>query len=159
MKAKLFDAALLAKGITKREYSTFANIPYDTVAGWKKRGVAPEHALIILKNMPLNLNKKHIIRIKRVPIQNREDTETKNYKILQAAFWGKNVTVETILAKVQEKNPDYLKPIFKNVFYKDIVSLLGIETIIALKPVYAKIMEKKDAEFWEFLVKRYEDKQ
>ena len=156
MKAKLFDAALFAKGITKREYSTFANIPYDTVAGWKKRGIAPDHALIILKNMPLNLNKKHITRIKRAPIQHYEN---KNYKILQAAFWGKNVTVETILAKVQEKNLQYLKPIFKNVFYKDIVSLLGIETIIALKPIYKKIMEKKDAEFWEFLAKRYKDKQ
>jgi len=159
MKAQLFDAALFAKGITKREYSTFANIPYDTVAGWKKRGIAPDHALIILKNMPLNLNKKHIARLKRAPSQYRENAETKNYKILQAAFWGKNVTVETILAQVEEKNPQYLKPIFKNVFYKDIVSLLGIETIIALKPVYAKIMEKKDAEFWEFLAKRYKDKQ
>lgn len=109
--------------------------------------------------MPLNLNKKHIIRIKSAQLQNRENTATKNYKILQAAFWGKNVTVETILAKVQEKNPEYLKPIFKNVFYKDIVSLLGTETIITLKPIYAKIMEEKEAKFWEFLAKRYKDKQ
>lgn len=154
MKAKLFDAALAARGITKREYATFAHIPYDTVAGWKKRGVAPEHALTLLKNMPVNLHKK---RLKTVPIKRHKDTKNKNYKILQAAFWGKNVTVEMILAKVQEKDPEYLIPIFKNVFYKDIVSLLGIETIIALKPVYPKIMEKKDAEFWAFLAKRYKD--
>lgn len=154
MKAQLFDAALAARGITKRDYATFANIPYDTVAGWKKRGVAPEHALTILKNMPIKLTKK---RVRTAPIKRPKNIENKNYKILQAAFWGKNVTVETILAKVQEKDPEYLKPIFKNVFYKDIVSLLGIETIIALKPVYPKIMEKKDAEFWAFLAKRYKD--
>lgn len=154
MKAQLFDAALAARGITKREYATFANIPYDTVAGWKKRGVAPEHALTILKNMPIKLNKKRGIT---VLIKRRNNIGNKNYKILQAAFWGKNVTVETILAKVQEKDLEYLKPIFKNVFYKDIVSLLGIETIIALKPVYPKIMEKKDAEFWAFLAKRYKE--
>lgn len=154
MKAELFDAALAARGITKREYATFTHIPYDTVAGWKKRGVVPKHALTLLKNMPVNLHKK---RVKTAPIKRHKDTKNKNYKILQAAFWGKNVTVETILAKVQEKDPEYLKPIFKNVFYKDIVSLLGVETIIALKPVYAKIMERKEAEFWTFLVKRYKD--
>lgn len=154
MKAQLFDAALAARGITKREYATFAHIPYDTVAGWKKRGVAPEHALTILKNMPIKLNRK---RVRTAPIKHHENTKNKNYKILQAAFWGKNVTVEAILAKVQEQDPDYLKPIFKNVFYKDIVSLLGIETIIALKPLYPKIMERKDADFWTFLAKRYKD--
>lgn len=157
MKAQLFDAALAARGITKREYATFAHIPYDTVAGWKKRGIAPEYALTILKNMPLKLNKKHITRAKKSFVHLHETTKSKNYKILQAAFWGKNVTVETILAKVQEQDPEYLKPIFKNVFYKDIVSLLGVDTIIALKPVYPKIMEKKDAEFWAFLAKRYKD--
>jgi hypothetical protein len=152
MNAQLFDAALSARGITKREFATFSNIPYDTVAGWKKRGVAPDHAFIILKNIPIKLK-----RTKKSLIYQHENTKSKNYKILQAAFWGKNITVETILAKVQEKNPEYLKPIFKNVFYKDIVSLLGIETIIALKPLYPKFMEKKDAEFWVFLAKRYKD--
>lgn len=154
MKAQLFDAALAARGIQKREYATFANIPYDTVAGWKKRGIAPEHALTILKNMPFKLTKK---RVRTTPLKRQKNSENKNYKILQAAFWGKNITVEVILAKVQVKDPEYLKPIFKNVFYKDIVSLLGIQTIIALKPVYAKIMEKKDADFWLFLAKRYKD--
>lgn len=152
MKAQLFDAALASRGITKREYATFANIPYDTVAGWKKRGVTPEHALILLKNMPITLNKK---RVRIALIKRPNNTKNKNYKILQAAFWGKNVTIEAILEKVQEKDPEYLKPIFRNVFYKDIVSLLGIDTIITLKPIYPKIMEKKDAEFWVFLAKRY----
>jgi hypothetical protein len=151
VRAQLFDAALAARGISKREYATFAHIPYDTVAGWKKRGVAPEHALTLLKNMPIKLTKK---RVQTTPIKHLEN-KNKNYKILQAAFWGKNVTVEMILAKVDEKDPEYLKPIFQNVFYKDIVSLLGIETIIALKPIYPKIMEKKEAEFWTFLAKRY----
>lgn len=106
--------------------------------------------------MPITLNKK---RVRTALIKRPNNTKNKNYKILQAAFWGKNVTIEAILEKVQEKDPEYLKPIFRNVFYKDIVSLLGIDTIIALKPIYPKIMEKKDAEFWVFLAKRYKGNQ
>lgn len=151
MKAPLFDASLEARGITKREFSTYSNIPYDTVAGWKKRGIAPDNALNILKTMPIQ-RKKQTKLVKR---ENNTDESAKNYKIIQAAFWGKNVTVDIILSKVKEQDIEYIKPIFDNVFYKDIIALLGIETIIALKPVYKKVMDKKSAGFWEMLARNY----
>lgn len=151
MKAPLFDASLEARGITKREFSTYSHIPYDTVAGWKKRGIAPDNALNILKTMPIQRKKQTNI-VKKEKMTNEA---VKNYKIIQAAFWGKNVTVDVILSKVKEQDIEYIKPIFDNVFYKDIIALLGIETIIALKPVYKKMMDKKSAEFWEMLARNY----
>lgn len=155
MKVLLFDAALDARGITKREYANFAKIPYDTVTGWKKRDNVPEYALGILKTMPTKYKKttKFTRNItKKVNIPN-------NYKIIQAAFWGKNVTLETILKGVEDADPEFLIPIFKNVFYKDIIALLGTEKIIALKPMYTKIMSKKDAEFWQLIAKAHRTRQ
>jgi hypothetical protein len=151
MKALLFDAALEARGVTKREFSAYSAIPYDTVAGWKKRGVAPDTALPILKTMPIQRKKQTKVLKK----EKNNDAIVKNYKIIQAAFWGKNITVDMILTKVKDHDIEYIKPIFDNVFYKDIITLLGVETIIALKPIYKKVMDKQNAEFWEMLARKY----
>jgi hypothetical protein len=48
----LFDAMLHAKGITKKTFSQYAQIPYYTVAGWKKSGKVPAYAMVLLQNMP-----------------------------------------------------------------------------------------------------------
>jgi hypothetical protein len=151
MKALLFDAALEARGITKKDFSTYANIPYDTVAGWKKRGIVPDNILSIIKTIPLQPKKKgRIFKVKK-----NLANPTKNYKIIQAAFWGKNITVEEILSKVKAHDVEIIKTIFDNLFYKDIITLLGPDTIIALKPLYKKVMDKKSAEFWEMLSRKY----
>ena len=49
---QLFESMLKAKGITKKAFSEYTNIPYYTVAGWKKSGKVPKYAMILLKNMP-----------------------------------------------------------------------------------------------------------
>jgi len=155
MKAILFDAALDARGISKKEYSDFAKIPYDTVTGWKKRDNVPEYALAILRTMPVRDKKRARITGKSHP----NAIMAKNYKIIQATFWGENVTLETILKGVNEADPKFLVPIFKNIFYKDIIALLGAETIIALRAVYPKIMDKKNAEFWQLIAKTHRARQ
>ena len=48
----LFEAMLNAKGINKKTFSQYAQIPYFTVAGWKKSGKVPAYAIVLLKSMP-----------------------------------------------------------------------------------------------------------
>jgi len=43
---------LKLKGISKKAFSQYAKIPYNTVAGWKKKGEVPNYAMVILKQMP-----------------------------------------------------------------------------------------------------------
>ena len=47
-----FEQMLFAKGITKKAYASYAQIPYFTVAGWKKSNSVPAYAMVLLKNMP-----------------------------------------------------------------------------------------------------------
>lgn len=49
---KQFESMLNAKGISKRDFSDYSQIPYYTVAGWKKSGKVPAYAVILLKSMP-----------------------------------------------------------------------------------------------------------
>ena len=47
-----FESLLKTKGITKKTFSKYAQIPYYTVAGWKKSGKVPPYAMVLLQNMP-----------------------------------------------------------------------------------------------------------
>ena len=47
-----FEALLHLKDISKKEFAGYSGIPYDTVAGWKKKGKVPTYAMVILKQMP-----------------------------------------------------------------------------------------------------------
>ena len=47
-----FESLLKLKGLSKKSFAEYAGIPYDTVAGWKKRGKVPTYAMVILKQMP-----------------------------------------------------------------------------------------------------------
>ncbi len=48
----LFEAMLNAKGINKKTFAQYAQIPYFTVAGWKKSGKVPAYAIVLLQNIP-----------------------------------------------------------------------------------------------------------
>ena len=47
-----FESLLKLKGISKKAFSQYAKIPYNTVAGWKKKGEVPSYAMVILQQMP-----------------------------------------------------------------------------------------------------------
>ena len=47
-----FEALLKLKGISKKEFSKYSGISYNTVAGWKKKGEVPAYAVTLLKQMP-----------------------------------------------------------------------------------------------------------
>jgi len=48
----MFESMLQAKAINKKTFAQYAQIPYYTVAGWKKSGKVPSYAMVLLKNMP-----------------------------------------------------------------------------------------------------------
>jgi len=49
---KEFESLLKAKGISKRAFAAFSQIPYDTVAGWKKSKKVPAYAMVLAHAMP-----------------------------------------------------------------------------------------------------------
>ena len=51
---KIFETLLRNKAISKKDFSEYAGISYNTVAGWKKSGFVPAYAVKILKQMPFN---------------------------------------------------------------------------------------------------------
>jgi hypothetical protein len=48
----MFEKMLATKGVSKKDYATYAQIPYFTVAGWKKSNSVPAYAIVLLRNMP-----------------------------------------------------------------------------------------------------------
>ena len=48
----IFEAMLNEKGINKKTFSQYAQIPYYTVAGWKKSGKVPAYVMVLLKSVP-----------------------------------------------------------------------------------------------------------
>ena len=48
----IFEAMLNAKGINKKTFSQYAQIPYYTVAGWKKSSKVPAYVMVLLKSVP-----------------------------------------------------------------------------------------------------------
>ena len=48
----MFESMLSAKGVNKKIFAQYAQIPYYTVAGWKKSGKVPAYAIVLLQNIP-----------------------------------------------------------------------------------------------------------
>ena len=48
----MFESMLHAKAINKKTFAQYAQIPYYTVAGWKKSGKVPAYAMVLLKSIP-----------------------------------------------------------------------------------------------------------
>jgi hypothetical protein len=49
---KIFEQLLYLKGISKKAFSKYSGISYNTVAGWKKSGFVPSYAMVLLRQMP-----------------------------------------------------------------------------------------------------------
>jgi len=69
-KVAIFDQALKYQNITKKEFAQKSNIPYDTVAGWKRNGSVPDFAFILLKKIAFTENpRRHQFKLKPTPIK------------------------------------------------------------------------------------------
>jgi len=110
-KAYLFDKALKYHGMTKKEFAEKSEIPYDTVAGWKRSGNVPNYAFVLLKKISFIENpRRH--QLKLLPVTHIEITD-KLVKEIQVAFWGKNY------------EPTMSRPIFLKKLKREILTLLN----------------------------------
>lgn len=153
-KVTLFDNALKYHQMTKKEFAQKSNIPYDTVAGWKRSGNVPDFAFVLLKKIAFIENpRRHQLRLKATRVELTEQLK----KELQVAFWGKNYEVGYILKEVRKGNPKFVKPFFENLFYGDILKIVPIKAIEKLLPMIENLFTEQVALFWRNVVKMYRE--
>ena len=115
----IFETLLIKNNFKKKEFAEYSKIPYDTVAGWKKKGIVPAYAMVILKDMiyrkKVDEETAQILKRNLQPqlIQNHILTKTEENR-LKSAFWGTNFTTEDILKGIKERNQKILKKIEEN---------------------------------------------
>jgi len=153
-KVKLFDNALKYHNITKKEFAQKSNIPYDTVAGWKRNGNVPDFAFVLLKKIAFTDNpRRHQLRLQPTTVELTDKLK----KEIQVAFWGKNYEVSYILKEVRKGNARFVKPFFENIFYGDILKILPVKAIEKILPVIKEIFKEETALFWKNVIKMYRD--
>ena len=116
----LFEKILANNSITKKEFANYSKIPYNTVAGWKKRDSVPAYAMVILRDMiyrkTLNQNAKSKLtkRLKK-DFEITINLLPKEEKRVEAAFWGSNYSAKEIIQEVLNNNPKFVEQFNKNV--------------------------------------------
>lgn len=149
-KAELFDKALAYHGLSKKEFAELSGIAYDTVAGWKKRGEVPDYAVVLLKKIAMEKHRGYPARAKRRErLKGAKVLEPRLAKRVEAAFWGKNAESDAIVRGVKRGDPAYVKPFFENLYYKDVLAVLGQKQIEKLLPVLDVAFDAKTATFWQ----------
>lgn len=149
-RAQLFDKALAYHHLTKKEFAKEGQIPYDTVAGWKKRGEVPEYAVTLLKKIAMQRQMGYVPHAQKIgKYTGRKTIDRKLAKKIEAAFWGNNIEFTDIVRRVRKGEPAYVKPFFENLYFKDVIAVLGQKQIAKLLPVLGKLYDQKVAAFWK----------
>lgn len=115
----IFEKLLINSNISKKDFSEYSKIPYDTVVGWKKRNHVPAYAMVILKDMnyrkKLDLKASQDLRKNSRVVSRINHSLTRNEeKRLKSVFWGTNYTTNDIIRGIKEKNQKILKRIEEN---------------------------------------------
>ena len=153
-KVLIFDKALKYQNITKKEFAQKSNIPYNTVAGWKRNGSVPDFAFVLLKKIAFTENpRRHQYTLKSTAIKLTEKLE----KEIQVAFWGKDYEVSYILKEVRKGNPKFVKPFFENLFYGDVLKVLPTKAIEKLLPTIKQLFKEETVLFWQNVVNMYKE--
>ena len=153
-KVAIFDQALKYQNITKKEFAQKSNIPYDTVAGWKRNGSVPDFAFVLLKKIAFTENpRRHQLKLKPTPIKLTEQLK----KEIQVAFWGKDYEISYILKEVRKGNAKFVKPFFENLFYGDILKILPTKAIEKLLPTIDELFKEQTVLFWRNVVRMYRE--
>ena len=148
-KALLFDKALEYHHLTKKEFAKESGIPYDTVAGWKKRGEVPHYAVVLLKKIVRERQMAYAVHNNRIgTLVGRKTIDQKLAKRIEAAFWGKDIEYNEIIRRVRKGNPEFVKPFFENLYFKDVIAILGQKMIGKLLPVLDKQFDQHTTRFW-----------
>ena len=116
---KVFEKLLIKNNISKKEFSEYSKIPYDTVVGWKKRNNVPPYAMVILKDM--NYRKKLDLEVSNDLRKKFTTTSKNNYSLtrneekrLKSVFWGTNYTTNDIVKGIKDKNQKIIKRLEEN---------------------------------------------
>ena len=118
----IFEKLLAKENITKKYFAQYADIPYYTVAGWKKNNKVPNYAMTILKDIIYRkkLNIQANIKLKKqnhtLDKLNIFNISHKEEKQIESIFWGTNYCANEILIGLQEHNP-----IFENRFKENTI--------------------------------------
>ena len=116
---KIFETLLTKNNFKKKEFAEYSKIPYDTVAGWKKKGFVPPYAMVILKDMIYRKKlDKEVSKVLKRDLQSQINqnhllTKTEENR-LKTAFWGTNFTTEDILRGIKEKNRKIMQKMKEN---------------------------------------------
>jgi len=148
--ALLFDKALKYNGLTKKEFAKESKIPYDTVAGWRKSGRVPDYAVALLKNIGARRKRGYAAPVTGGrKYAGLKTVDRKMAKRIQAAFWGKNYDYLQIIDAVEKGKPEFVKTFFENLFFKDVLLILGQKRIARLLPLLGDIFDEKTFAFWK----------
>lgn len=115
----IFETLLTKNNFKKKEFAEYSKIPYDTVAGWKKKGFVPPYAMVILKDMIYRKRlDKEVSKVLKRDLQSQINqnhllTKTEENR-LKTAFWGTNFTTEDILRGIKEKNQKIMQKMKEN---------------------------------------------
>ena len=122
----IFEAMLNAKGINKKTFSQYAQIPYYTVAGWKKSGKVPAYVMVLLKSVPSpkTVTAKQLI----------------DAGMPRAIFWNNNLskTVPSeifIIATLRRSYNDFI--------IRNFIEFFGEETLLAALMKYRDTLSDK----------------
>lgn len=115
-KNTLFEQVLKTNNTTKKEFSLYSKIPYNTVVGWKKKDIVPSYTMVILKDM--NYRKQLELRAKEVKDNFESDLTVKEKNTLLSAFWGTNYSLKFIIEGIQNKEAKIVKKIKENLSLK-----------------------------------------
>lgn len=119
----LFEKLLANNNLKKNDFAEYSKIPYDTVAGWKKRNVVPSYAMVILKDMiyrqKLELDTKKEIQKNFSPTHEFKYRLTKHEEArLKSVFWGTNYTIGEVAQKIRERNKTILQALEENLPFR-----------------------------------------
>lgn len=123
---RLFEQLINKNNITKKEFSDYSKIPYNTVLGWRKKGFVPAYAMVILKDM--NYRKKfdeeELKSLSKTAALSTKLT-TKEQNRLKSAFWGTNYTIDFIVQEIKKGNKKVIDKIKQNLSFDMKNQILG----------------------------------
>ncbi|MGM0623338.1 MAG: hypothetical protein ACQESH_04885 [Campylobacterota bacterium] len=119
VKNAVFEKVLANNDLSKKDFASYAKIPYNTVAGWKKNGVVPAYAMVILKDMVFRkkLDADVAKELKKQPVAQTKVSgllTADEERRLKSVFWGTNYRLDEIAVAVREKNQKIMEKIEQN---------------------------------------------
>jgi len=114
----IFEKLLANNNLKKSDFAQYSKIPYNTVAGWKKKNQVPPYAMVILKDMiyrnKLELEAEQNLRRGYIVKKVNYSLTVEEEKKLKSVFWGTNYTIDDIVKEIKENNQNIIKRVEEN---------------------------------------------